>query len=117
MLRENFISFEPHFQVMAFDIIIGRNESDRKKFGDKGVVFLGKAFVKMGRTTSLSNRIFVDVVRSHVILVAGKRGGGKSYSLGVLSEGMSNLPEEVSSNIAVVIFDTMGIYWTMKHAN
>ncbi|MFH1332219.1 MAG: LAGLIDADG family homing endonuclease [archaeon] len=62
---------------MVYNIIVGRDESDRKKFGDKGVLFLGKSYVKMGRTTSLSNNIFIDVVRSHVILVAGKRGSGK----------------------------------------
>lgn len=102
---------------MAYDIIVGRNEADRKKFGEQGVVFIGKSYVKMGRTTSLSNRIFLDVVRSHVVLVCGKRGSGKSYSLGVITEGICNLPEEVAKNLAVIIFDTMGIFWTMKYAN
>ncbi len=59
---------------MAYDIIIGRTEEDRKKFGDKGTIFLGRSYVKMGATTSLSNRILMDVARSHVVLVAGKRG-------------------------------------------
>ncbi len=102
---------------MAYDIIVGRTESDRKKFGDQGAVLIGKGYVKMGRTTSLSNRIFLDVVRSHVILVCGKRGSGKSYTLGTICEGICNLPEEVSKNIAIVIFDTMGIFWTMKYPN
>jgi ABC-type multidrug transport system ATPase subunit len=102
---------------MSYDIIIGRNESDKKKFGDKGLVYIGKGFVKMGQYTSLSNKIFLDVVRTHVILVAGKRGSGKSYTLGVLAEQLSDLPKEVSQNIAPIIFDTMGIYWTMKYPN
>jgi ABC-type dipeptide/oligopeptide/nickel transport system ATPase component len=34
----------------------------------------------------MSNNIFLDVARSHVILVAGKRGSGKSYTLGVITE-------------------------------
>jgi len=71
----------------------------------------------MGNYTSLSNKIWLDVVRSHVILVAGKRGSGKSYSLGVIAEEISKLPEEVKDNIAPLIFDTMGIYWTMKYKN
>ncbi|MCX6750815.1 MAG: DUF87 domain-containing protein, partial [Candidatus Pacearchaeota archaeon] len=62
-------------------------------------------------------KIFTDVIRSHVILVAGKRGSGKSYTLGVLAEELSILPKEVSQNIASLIFDTMGIYWTMKYPN
>ena len=102
---------------MPYDIIIGRDEPDKIKFGNKGLIFLGKGYVKMGQYTSLSNSIFVDVARSHVILVAGKRGAGKSYTLGVIAEELSNLPKEVSQNIASLIFDTMGIYWTMKYNN
>ena len=102
---------------MAYDITLGRDESDKKKFGDKGLIFIGKGYVRMGQYTSLSNRIFMDVARSHVVLVAGKRGSGKSYTLGVIAEEISNLPKEVSQNIASLIFDTMGIYWTMKFEN
>ncbi|MEK6913498.1 MAG: ATP-binding protein [Nanoarchaeota archaeon] len=102
---------------MGYDIILGRDESDKKHFGDRGLVYLGKGYVKMGQYTSLSNKIFMDVARSHVVLVAGKRGSGKSYTLGVIAEELSNLPKEVSQNIASLMFDTMGIYWTMKFEN
>jgi uncharacterized protein len=100
-----------------YDIILGRDESDKKHFGDKGLVFIGKGYVQMGRYTSLSNKIFMDVARSHVVLVAGKRGSGKSYTLGVIAEELSNLPTDTRMNIASLIFDTMGIYWTMKYEN
>ena len=102
---------------MPYDIIIGRDASDKQKFGDRGLVFIGKGFVKMGQYTSLSNRILMDVVRSHVVLVAGKRGSGKSYTLGAIAEELTNLPKEINQNIASLIFDTMGIYWTMKFRN
>lgn len=102
---------------MPYNIIIGRDETDRKKFGDKGTIFLGKHFVKMGPATSLSNKILLDVIKSHVILVVGKRGSGKSYTLGTIAEGMANLPEEITKNLAVVMFDTMGIFWSMKYPN
>ncbi|MFH1271205.1 MAG: ATP-binding protein [Nanoarchaeota archaeon] len=102
---------------MAYDIIIGRGEADKKSFGEKGLITIGKGFVKMGQYTSLSNKILMDVARSHVILVAGKRGAGKSYTLGVLTEELANLPKETSQNISSLIFDTMGIYWTMKFQN
>ena len=55
---------------MPYDIILGRDSSDKKKFGNKGLIYLGKGYVKMGQYTSLSNKIFMDVARSHVILVA-----------------------------------------------
>ena len=102
---------------MAYDITIGRDDSDKKAFGDRGLVLIGKGFVRMGQYTSLSNRILMDIARSHVILVAGKRGSGKSYTLGVIAEELSNLPKEVAQNIGSLIFDTMGIYWTMKFEN
>ena len=100
-----------------YDIVIGRDTSDKKKFGSKGLIFIGKGYVKMGQYTSLSNRILMDIARSHVILVAGKRGSGKSYTLGAIAEELSALPGEISQNIASLIFDTMGIYWTMKYRN
>ena len=59
----------------------------------------------------------MDIARSHVVLVSGKRGSGKSYSIGVIAEELSNLPKEESQNIASLIFDTMGIFWTMKYEN
>ena len=102
---------------MGYDIIIGRDSSDKKDFSNRGLINIGKGFVKMGQYTSLSNKIFMDVARSHVVLVAGKRGSGKSYTLGVIAEELSNLPKEASQNIASLIFDTMGIYWTMKFKN
>ncbi len=102
---------------MGYDIITGRNISDKEAFRERGLVFIGKGYVRMGQYTSLSNRILMDVARSHVVLVAGKRGSGKSYTLGVLAEELSNLPKEASQNIASLIFDTMGIFWTMKYRN
>ena len=62
---------------MPEDIVIGRDESDKKRFGNEGLVYLGKHYIKMGSITSLSNRMMLDVARAHVVLVAGKRGSGK----------------------------------------
>jgi len=102
---------------MAYDIIIGRDAADKEKFGNKGLIFIGKGYVQMGQYTSLSNKIWMDVSRSHVILVAGKRGSGKSYTLGAIAEELSSLPQETAQNIASIVFDTMGIFWTMKYEN
>ncbi len=102
---------------MPYDIIIGRDDADKKRFQEKGLVYLGKGYVKMGNYTSLSNLIWMDVARSHVVLIAGKRGSGKSYTIGVLAEELSDLPKDTRENIASLIFDTMGIFWTMKFKN
>lgn len=60
-----------------YDIILGRSESDREKYGTKGAILLGKQYVKMGQTTSLSSPIYMDVTRAHQVFICGKRGGGK----------------------------------------
>src|SRR3989338_3509895 len=57
-----------------YEIVVGRSDSDRKALGTQGSVFLGKHYVKMGNTTSLSNKIFLDVAKTHVVLLSGKRG-------------------------------------------
>jgi len=100
-----------------FDIVIGRNEEDKEKYGSEGAILLGKHYIQMGRTTSLSNNIYLDVNRSHVVFICGKRGSGKSWSMGVIAEGISDLPLNVKQNISVILLDTMGIYWTMKYPN
>ena len=102
---------------MPYNVIIGRNESDKKLFGKKGLVYIGKSYVTMGNYTSLSNPIFLDIARSHVIMISGKRGSGKSYSIGAIAESLASLPSEEAENISPLIFDTMGIFWTMKFKN
>jgi intein/homing endonuclease len=58
-------------------IIIGRNREDAKSFGSKGAAYIGKHVVGKGEEAHLTNPIYMDVVRPHVVLVAGKRGSGK----------------------------------------
>lgn len=100
-----------------YEIVIGRNEKDKKEYGLQGAVLIGRHYVKMGQTTSLSNDILMDVTRSHIVFVVGKRGSGKSYSMGVIAEGIVDLPPEIRKNISIIMLDTMGIYWTMKYPN
>lgn len=103
--------------VSMFDVIIGRGEADKQRLGNRGAVLIAKHYVKMGRTVSLSNNVYLDVTRAHVFFVVGKRGSGKSYTMGVIAEGISDLPVEIKNNISVILLDTMGIYWTMKYPN
>ncbi len=102
---------------MAYEIVLGREEEERNKFGILGTILLGKHYVQMGQTTALAQNIYLDLNKAHVVFVCGKRGSGKSYSLGVIAEGIATLPEEQRSRLAVVLLDTMGIYWTMKYPN
>src|SRR3989344_3014370 len=102
---------------MSYDIIIGRDEDQIKELENKGLIFLGKQYVKMGQFSSLSNKIMLDVNTSHIILISGKRGSGKSYALSVIAEEMSHLPQEIKNNLSILIMDTIGIFWSMKYPN
>ncbi len=102
---------------MVFDVVIGRSKKDVEKFGKEGTVFVGKQYIKMGQTTSLSNPVYMDVASAHVVFIVGKRGSGKSYTMGAIAEGLTDLPPEIKQNLSIVLLDTMGIYWTMKYPN
>ena len=62
---------------MVFDVIIGRSKHDVAKYGKEGTILVGKQYVKMGQTTSLSNPVYMDVAGAHVVFIVGKRGSGK----------------------------------------
>ncbi|MCJ7429450.1 MAG: ATP-binding protein [Candidatus Nanohaloarchaeota archaeon QJJ-5] len=99
-------------------ITIGRSDADMEDFGaELGTGLLGKHLVGEGSEAHAANPIRMDIARPHVIGVFGKRGTGKSYSLGVIAEELVTADESVSQNIATMIVDPMGIYWSMKFPN
>ncbi len=102
---------------MPYSVVIGRNEKDHKDYGDLATTLIGKQYITMGNVVSLGNNIMLDALRPHVVLIAGKRGSGKSYTMGVIAEGLASLEEETANSITSLIIDTMGIYWTMKNPN
>ena len=59
---------------MPYEIILGREEKQREKFGLAGTVFIGKQYVKMGQVTALAQPIYLDLNKAHVLFVCGKRG-------------------------------------------
>lgn len=75
---------------------------------------IGRFFALDG---SLGAPVSVDVSKPHVILIAGKRGYGKSYTLGVFLEEFKRLSESVRKNYSCVVIDTLGIFWTLNYPN
>lgn len=98
-------------------VVVGRTLADVEKLGLKGAILLGKMYMETAEKLVLENKIYLDVAGAHCVLICGKRGGGKSYTMGVIAEGFSLLDEEVRQNLSIILLDTMGIYWTMGHAN
>ncbi len=99
------------------EIIVGRTEKDLKDHGIKCTGYIGKHIVGEGEETHLTNKIALDLLRPHIILVCGKRGSGKSYCGGVIMEELALLPKAFRKNLTTVVIDTMGIYWSTKLPN
>lgn len=68
--------------------------------------------LNIGKTTKDNDFTYLDDSRSRAVLVCGKRGSGKSYTMGVIVEELIE-----AGNTLVVIIDPMGIYYPMAQPN
>ncbi len=57
--------------------VIGRSLSDLAKYKHEGTGYLGKVLMSSGERPVLGSKVLVDVSRPHLVLICGKRGGGK----------------------------------------
>ena len=90
--------------------VLGRRE--KKIVG--GTLNIGRYYAL---DSSLGANVHLDVLHPHVVLICGKRGYGKSYTIGVFIEEIGRLEKETRDNLGVVVIDTLGIYWTMRFSN
>lgn len=98
-------------------LYVGRSNKEVKKWGDYGCALFGKHYVVTGGEVNLSNNVYLDLIKPHVIFVSGKRGQGKSYTMGTIAEGIQLLPKKIKNNLSCIMMDVMGIYWTMRFPN
>ena len=68
--------------------------------------------ILLGKDPETGDMVRIEADQSQRILVCGKTGTGKSYSLGVCVEELAN----IGTNIVLVV-DPQGIFWTMTEAN
>jgi len=80
-----------------------------------------KALLSVGRFYALDGSygktIYMDASHPHIISIFGKRGYGKSYTLGVLIEELAKVDRNIRNDLSVIIIDTLGIFWTMIYPN
>jgi len=93
---------------MKIPWVVGRDRKECEEVGELASIFLGRSL------TEGQDRIYLDVDKAHVMLVCGKRGTGKSWTLGNIVEGIAESPPEVREEIATIVVDTMGIFWSLK---
>jgi DNA helicase HerA-like ATPase len=86
------------------DIVIGRSSSPQTL----KPAYIGKRFAD----GKLGPKVYIDLSRTHRIMVFGQTGNGKSYTLGVLAE-------EIADRKAgdVLILDPMSIFWALNKPN
>src|SRR6056297_1826271 len=65
----------------------------------------------LARDGSTGARVALDFDRPHAGVVVGKRGSGKSHTLGVLAEGLAAAP-----GVAPVVVDPMGAFAGLAEA-
>jgi len=92
------------------EIIVGLQ--DEKSYPDR--ILIGH-LAEIGGVVS----VFLEVASEHVVAIFGKRGSGKSYTLGSIVEGLSTRSKKtaistISKKKAVLLFDTLGIYQWMQ---
>ncbi len=90
--------------------VLGRKDTESRA----GTLNIGRY---LALDKSLGADVYIDALRPHVILICGKRGYGKSYSMGTMIEELASLSPEIKENIAALVIDTMGIFWTMRYEN
>jgi len=81
---------------------------------------VSEAWVYLGRLAEAGplTPVHYDLAQAHVMAVFGKRGSGKSYTLGSFLEGLCTRQQETSIGQnprlwGVLLFDTLGIFqWT-----
>ena len=97
--------------------VIGRDLDYFEKYGEAGTGYIAKSVLSRGERPVLGRKIRMDLARAHVVLIVGKRGGGKSYSMAVIMEEFARLEPEVKRRISVIAIDTVGIFWSLKIPN
>ena len=68
----------------------------------------------LGKDVQSDEPVFLNAEGSRAVLVCGKRGSGKSYTLGVLVE---ELLASGGNDVIPIIVDPMGVFHTMTQAN
>jgi DNA helicase HerA-like ATPase len=73
--------------------------------------FIGRQFESK---ELLQEQVHLDFNAPHMITVCGKRGTGKSHTLGVLMEELMQIPRAARDNLTGLVVDAMGIYWSLQ---
>lgn len=85
------------------------------------LIYIGKILETTKGRSFLGADAWLDTTFPHVIYITGTRGSGKSFDLGILVEGISQLSkvspiQNMVKPIASIIVDTQSQFWTLGYA-
>jgi len=104
--------------ILNDKLIIGRKTKDLKNFQDRLIGYVGDVWEPDSReSTSVSIKVYLDFLSPHVCVICGKKGYGKSYSMGVILEEFLRLEDMERERLSMIVIDTMGIFWSLRHSN
>jgi hypothetical protein len=97
---------------MGSGVVIGRSDSFHKKYPNAGLGMIGAVTETSDDvlTSLFGMPVKLDFVSPHVMLVAGKRGSGKSYTLGIIAEELALAMERKEIEVAGVVIDTVDVF-------
>lgn len=102
---------DPTHSITGDSVILGARGAVHREVD--GLLYLGRITEHAPEVDKFGYAIQVDATFPHVVLIAGMRGSGKSYTLGVLAEELAR----TDIGIGVIIVDPLGVFWSMKLPN
>src|SRR4051794_5162199 len=80
-----------------------------------------KAYVGQVAEAGGPRKVYLSGSREFVSLIIGKRGSGKSHTLGTIVESLATVSDKTSicdhkARRAVLLLDPMGNFWTTAHS-
>ncbi|MGA1792737.1 MAG: helicase HerA domain-containing protein [Thermoplasmatota archaeon] len=95
-------------------IVLGRSHSAHRKWRRKGLLQIGAVgeFQETGQNL-FGREVFLDAAFPHIVFICGKRGSGKSYTLGIFAEELIRS----AIGVGVILVDPIGIFWSLKMEN
>lgn len=96
-------------------VVLGRDKSAHEKYQDEGTLSLGVICEHQPeeQASLFGFKVLFDAEFPHIVFVCGKRGSGKSYTLGVIAEELAS----TDTGIGTIIIDPVGTFWSMKIGN
>lgn len=119
--QSDFQSMDPIVRIQHVqrgnNVVFGRTI---KPDNYSNLIYVGKIIENTVGRNYLNADAWLDVTFPHVIYITGTRGSGKSFDLGVLLEGISELGESSPVQNAVepitsIVIDTQSQFWTLKY--